>query len=62
MKKIREIRKALGMTQKELGEHLGVSAIYIYMLETGRKKPSKLFLKALECIYQQKMKGGDKIE
>lgn len=60
MNRLKEIRKAMGMTQKEFGELLGVTKTYIYMLETGRKRPSKLFEKFLDCIEEKYLKGGEK--
>lgn len=48
------------MTQKEFGELLGVTKTYIYMLETGRKRPSKLFEKLIDCLSEKYLKkGGD---
>lgn len=38
---IKEIRKELGMTQKQLATRLDVSYILISMVETGQKKVSK---------------------
>ena len=40
-KKIKELRNKYNLAQRKLGELLGVSGNYIYLLEKGVKKPSK---------------------
>ena len=37
-------RKALGMTQKELAERVGVSQVSIYMYESGETTPKALIV------------------
>ena len=53
MENLRIIRKAKGLTMKELGEAVGVTESMIGMIETGSRKPSfELLLKLgeeLEC-------------
>jgi len=45
---IKQLREKKGLSQKALGEKVGVSDAYITMLETGkRKNPSLEILKAL---------------
>lgn len=38
---LRALREALGLTQKELAERLGVARNYVYLVETGKKAMSK---------------------
>ena len=38
--KVRELRELLGLTQKELGERVGVSRQAINAIETGKFDPS----------------------
>ena len=38
--KVRELREAVGLTQKELGEKVGVSRQAINAIETGKFDPS----------------------
>ena len=45
---IRQLRKELGITQKEFGERIGISANYVSDLEYGKTKPSLLVLLAIE--------------
>ena len=49
MENLRRIRKARGLTMKELGKAVGVSESMIGMVETGSRKPSyELLLKLSE--------------
>jgi DNA-binding transcriptional regulator YiaG len=60
---IREFRKELGFTQKELGDLLGVSQNYIFMLEGGLRKPAKPLKLLLDCVHEKlilKRKGVKK--
>ena len=38
--KVKELREALGLTQKELGENVGVSRQAVNAIETGKFDPS----------------------
>ncbi len=38
--KVKELREALGLTQKELGEKVGVSRQAVNAIETGKFDPS----------------------
>ena len=56
-KDIKELRAALEITQAALGERLGVSGNYIWMLEAGQKIPSETLRLLLDCIARDE-KGG----
>ncbi|MEC7763355.1 MAG: helix-turn-helix transcriptional regulator [Pseudomonadota bacterium] len=62
--RIRELRKARGLTGEQLGELVGVSKGYVSELETGRKNPGgRLVLKlaeALEVEVAELFEGEDK--
>lgn len=50
---IKQIRKELGLTQKQFAEKLGLEKngdVYIRKLESGRAQASKQLLKAIEMI------------
>ena len=49
--RIAELRKVCDMSQKELGEKLGVSASAIGMYEQGRREPSNAMLIAMEKLF-----------
>ncbi len=49
--KVRRLREAMGITQKELGEMLGVSYSMITQLETDRTQPSLKILNNLADIF-----------
>jgi len=44
MPTIRDLREARGLTQKELAQQVGVSALSVYNWEGGRKVPGGLHL------------------
>lgn len=50
MKNLKLRRKALNITQKHLGELVGVSAHEIYRYERGESEPSQAILKALANV------------
>lgn len=50
MRRIRERRDELGMTQKDLGEKLSVNKTYISFLERGLRTPSVQLAKRMEAI------------
>lgn len=37
----KKVRKVLGISQEEMGEKLGVSGNYVYLIESGKKIPSR---------------------
>ena len=49
--RITELRKACDMSQKELGEKLGVSASAIGMYEQGRREPNNAMMIAMEKLF-----------
>ena len=57
--RVRELREVLGLTQKELGERVGVSRQAINAIETGKFDPSiwlaydlaKLFNESIESLF-----------
>jgi len=56
---IKQIRKELGLTQRQLAKELGLAKngdVYIRKVENGRAQPSGLLLKALEMLC--KIKGA----
>lgn len=40
MERIKQIRVQLGITRRELAEKVGISTLYVYDIETGRRTPS----------------------
>ena len=51
-KKIKEIRKALGMNQVKFGDTIGISQGFLSDLEKGSKTPSKSLSLLLKKLYQ----------
>ena len=49
--KVRELRESLGLTQKELGERVGVSRQAINAVETGKFDPSIWLAYDLACFF-----------
>lgn len=57
MHKLKEIRKELGLTQRQLAAELGLAKngdVYIRKVENGRADPSGLLMRAVEMLYQLK--------
>lgn len=50
--RIRDYRKAVRLSQDELGERLGVSGNYISMIELGKKAPGPSLRKLFEALEQ----------
>ncbi len=46
-RRVRDLRRRLGLTQKELAERCGLSPVYVQFIESGKRHPS---LKALSRI------------
>ena len=55
---IRKFRKALRLSQEEFAKLLGVSRVYVMMLETGKRKPSSVLKKLLDCLEERQRKNG----
>ncbi len=49
--RIRELRKARGMTQAELAEAIGTSAVHVGHLELGRREISLTMLRAIARVF-----------
>lgn len=49
--RLHAIRQALNLTQAELGERLGVSKNYIYLIESGKKPLSAKILEQAERLH-----------
>lgn len=60
---IKQVRKEKRMTQKELGETIGISNTYLSDIEIGRTNPSiktlKRIAKGLEVSYVELLKDTD---
>lgn len=50
MIKLKQIREDKGMTARELGEKVGVTGNYIYILENGRREASLKILKKIAVV------------
>ncbi len=48
---VRKLREELGLTQKELGERVGVSRQAINAIETGKFDPSIWLAYDLACLF-----------
>ena len=55
---LRELRKARGITMKELGDMLGVSESTISLYENGKREPSYELLLKLSLIHIYPMFHG----
>jgi predicted transcriptional regulator len=55
---IRKFRKALGLSQEEFAKLLGVSRVYVMMLETGKRKPSSVLKRLLDCLEEKQRENG----
>jgi DNA-binding transcriptional regulator YiaG len=58
---LRNLRRALGMTQQELAAALGVSEQSIYYWESGRRRIRPVVEKALMPLIRR-LESGDEIE
>ena len=54
---ISKLRDRLKLSQTAFAELLGVTRIYIYYLEKGVKRPSKILKLLMDCIAKN-LKGG----
>jgi len=53
-KRIREIRKALGLTEVEFAERLGISAGMVSLIESGKRQPTLALLEKMKGIFGAK--------
>jgi len=63
--KVRRFRATHHLTQKEMGEMLGICAKYVYHLERGTRRPSKILELLLDYVSKEmkkKTKGERKHE
>ena len=66
MIRLRELRKAKGLTMKELGEAIGVTESAVGLYENGRRKPDyeklQLIARTLGCSIDELFAGPDDFE
>jgi transcriptional regulator with XRE-family HTH domain len=69
--RLKTLRKAIGLTQQELADKVGVSRVYIQTLEANRRLPSMKLLERLaealgvdvsELIQSQPAKGSNRMD
>lgn len=51
---LRAARRELGMTQRQLGEALGMSASCLGMYEQGRRRPGAAAQARLRCFFRER--------
>ena len=49
--KLRSLRKRDGLTQKQVGDRLGVSRVYIVQMEQGQKIPNAAMILKIADIF-----------
>lgn len=54
--KIKQARKVLGLTQKQLAEKLGVSAYIVSSWELGRRKPKNSTIFMIDSLLRENNK------
>lgn len=59
-KEIRQLRQAMGLSQKKFAEILGVTEQFIYYLERGVRIATKPFRLLLDCIAEKHLKENEK--
>jgi DNA-binding XRE family transcriptional regulator len=51
----RSVRKGLGLTQKEMGQRLGITNVYLSWIETGKQEPSiEVYLKLWDLANEER--------
>jgi DNA-binding XRE family transcriptional regulator len=55
---IKRLKNKYSLSQRTLGDLLGVSRNYIYYLERGEKTPSKSLKLLLDCVEEKLSKKG----
>ena len=52
MRRLKEARKAAGLTMKELGQRVGVTESTVSLYESGKREPSQSVLKAMAEVLE----------
>lgn len=60
--RIKTLRLKKGLSQQAFGKSLGVTRNFIYYLERGERKPSKILQLLLDCVEKENEKGKEKRE
>lgn len=55
-KALKDWRKELSMTRKDLAAEVGCTSHYIYLVESGRRSPSPIVKKAIESAISEAAK------
>jgi predicted transcriptional regulator len=50
---IRHFREEFDLTQQQLGDLLGVTQNYVFMMEAGLRKPGKPLMLLLDCLKEK---------
>jgi DNA-binding transcriptional regulator YiaG len=58
-KQIKALREKYKFSQTTLGDLLGVTTNYVYLLEKGVKEPSKTLRLLLDCVEEKLKKKGE---
>ncbi len=58
-KQIKALREKHKISQIKLGDHLGVTTNYVYLLEKGVKEPSKTLTLLLDCVEEKLKRKGE---
>ena len=51
-------RRALGLTQEAAAARLGISRVYLAMLETGKKRPSEPLTRLAQALAREQDTSG----
>lgn len=49
-KRVKVLREEMGLSVKDMAEQLDCTRDYVYKIESGKRSPSKYFLKELERL------------
>jgi DNA-binding XRE family transcriptional regulator len=60
VEEIKALRQRLKLSRGKLGTLVGVTETYVYMLETGRKTPSKTLCIVFDCLEKQYHENGER--
>ena len=56
---IKQLRKALGLTQEALAQELNVSFVSVNRWESGKAKPSRLAQEKIDALIKQAQRSAD---